>query len=875
MPSPKPLPKSYAPGPLEKKWSSRWKSSNLYRWNVKSKRPIFSIDTPPPYPSGEFHLGNALNWFCMDFTARYKRMRGFEVFFPQGWDCHGLPTEVAVEKRDNIRKGDVPRDEFRRRCIGLTLENIRNMKRAMLRLGLSTDWSEEYRTMDPSYWVNTQRSFVRLRKKGLIYRGAHPVDWCPRCQTAIAHAEVEYDDRNTHLNTILFGGPDGTRIPIATTRPELLGACQAVAVHPEDARNRALIGKKLRVPLHGKEVPVLADEAVDPDFGTGIVMICTFGDRTDVRWVQKHKLPVTTLLDDAGRMVPAAGKYAGLEVKEARRAVLADLQAAGLVAKVEQISQSVGICWRCKTPVEILPREQWFMDVTSWRDRILAEHRKVKWIPEAMAERLETWAKAMEWDWVISRQRIFATPIPAWTCAKCGEVRVAEESELPVDPTRKKPKESCRKCGAPEWRGETDVFDTWMDSSVTILNHAGWPDVKSARFKRLFPATLQQNGTDIIRTWDYYLLVRHLALLGRAPYRTVAINGMVTGSDGKKMSKSAGNYVSPHVVLDKYGADALRQWAALGGALGSDIAYQEKEVVAGHRFLQKLWNVLRFAQPHALPHPRAKLRDADLWLLKTLKETVAEVTRAMEGYQFDRAFRAIRTWAWEVLADEYVELVKWRLYGSDRAAREAAEHTLHAALDALARLLAPFVPFFAEEMFHHLPGARGSVHTSSWPAAPKGALPPRRAEAGARTQGVVAEIRRWKAAHGLPLNAPVESIRVYAEGPVDREEVAGATRCAVEFLPGAPPVERTVKSVTPRAAALGRLFREKTPSVLEALRGVEAARWPSLLEGSGPLRLGEFEVPREALHVEEASTLRGAPVEVRRMRGATVVFPNA
>ncbi len=870
---PRPLPKSYSPGPLEKRWSSRWKAANLYRWSVKSKKPIFSIDTPPPYPSGEFHLGNALNWFTMDFVARYKRMRGFEVFFPQGWDCHGLPTEVAVEKRDSIRKGDLPRDEFRKRCIGLTLRNIRSMKAAMLRLGLSTDWSEEYRTMDPAYWVNTQRSFLRLHKKGLIYRGAHPVDWCPRCQTAIAHAEVEYDDRNTHLNTVLFEGPDGAKVPIATTRPELLGACQAVAVHPGDARNTGLVGRGLKVPLSGKEVPVLADGAVDPAFGTGVVMICTFGDRTDVRWVQKHKLPVTTLLDDAGRMVPAAGKYAGLEVKEARKAILADLEAAGLVTEKKQISQSVGVCWRCKTPVEILPREQWFMDVTSWRDRILAEHRKVKWVPEAMAERLETWADGMEWDWVISRQRIFATPIPVWTCGKCGDARIAEEPELPVDPTRKKPKEPCRNCGAREWRGETDVFDTWMDSSVTILNHAGWPDVKSPRFLRLYPATLQQNGTDIIRTWDYYLLVRHLALLGRAPYRTVAINGMVTGSDGKKMSKSAGNYVSPHVVLDKYGADALRQWAALGGALGSDVAYQEKEVVAGHRFLQKLWNVLRFAQPHARPHPGAKLREADVWLLRSLKDLVAEVTEAMEGCQFDRAFRAIRTWAWEVLADEYVELVKWRLYGDDPGARAAAEHTLHSALETLARLLAPFVPFFAEEMWSRL--GRGSVHLQPWPGAPKAAAPRGRADAGARTQRVVAEIRRWKAARGLALNTPVAGIQVFAEGPVDREEVAGATRCAVGFLPGAPPVERRIKAVSPRAAALGRTFRERTPRVLEALRSVGPAEWGALFAGSGPLRLGEFEVPREALDVEEESTLRGASVEVRRVPGATVVFPSA
>ncbi|MBI4362466.1 MAG: valine--tRNA ligase [Euryarchaeota archaeon] len=883
-------PKDYAPHRIETKWAREWKNQDLYRFRLRKGVKTFVLDTPPPYPSGEFHMGNALNWMYMDFLARYKRMRGFEVMFPQGWDCHGLPTEVQVEKKYQIRKGDIPKAEFRRRCIALTRENIRNMKSQMQRLGFSIDWSLEYRTMDPAYWGRTQLSFIKLYRKGLIYRGHHPVDWCPRCQTAIAHAEVEYDERESVLNTLWFKD-----VRIATTRPELLCACVAVAVHPEDARYRGLVGKRLPVPLYNREVEVIADSKVDPGFGTGVVMICTFGDRTDVRWAQQYKLPVIQSIDETGHMTPAAGPYAGKAVGEAREAILADLEKQGLVAAREPLRQSVGICWRCKTPVEILPKAQWFLDVTSWRERILREAERVEWVPEAMKVRLRAWAEAMEWDWVISRQRIFATPIPVWYCRGCGEVRVAGEDQVPLaDPSRAIPRESCAKCGKREWRPEEDVFDTWMDSSITILSHSRWPDTKSEWFRRTFPADVQPNGTDIIRTWDYYLLVRHLALLGRAPYKTVLINGMVVGPDGKKMSKSLGNYVTPPEPIRKHGADALRQWAALGGSMGSDIPYQEKDVVAGARFLQKMWNILRFAQPHIRRDPRAPLAPVDRWILHELAGLVSSATGAMEEYAYDRALKEIRGFAWEVLADEYLELVKWRLYGPDGPGKRAAQHTLWVVLDALARLLAPFTPFFAEEMFSVVrPGGgkgpasqslplslrdRGSVHRQPWPRVEPSWRNPRAAEGGRVVQQVTAELRRVKAERGLPLNAPLGEVVVHAPRRLDVAEVSGAARSPVRWSPRPPEFHSRVQGVEPLPGAIGPLYRARSPRVAEAIKAMDPEEVARLVDAGQPIPVqvdGEtLQVEPRCVRLQRETLLGDAAVEVRRVGEVTLVIPK-
>ncbi|RLI07225.1 valine--tRNA ligase, partial [Candidatus Bathyarchaeota archaeon] len=744
--------------------------------------PVFAIDTPPPYPSGDFHMGNVLNWTYFDVVARYKRMRGYNVLFPQGWDCHGLPTEVRVEQKHGITKTQVPPEEFRRLCIEFVEENIRAMRKAIRRLGYSIDWSLEYKTMDPDYWRRTQLSFVILYKRGLIYRGKHPVNWCPRCGTAIADAEVEYETRKDKLYYIRFGLADepGRYLTIATTRPELIPACVAAAVHPEDGRYTAYVGRELVVPIVGRRVRIFADEMVDPDFGTGVVMICTYGDKEDVRFVAKHDLPVVACIGEDGRMTEGAGRYAGLTVEEAREAIVKDLRASGLLEKEEDLIHEVGTCWRCHTPIEILVREQWFMRTRQLTGEVVKKAlEEVRWYPDHMKWRLVDWASSLDWDWVISRQRVFATPIPVWYCARCGHIIVAEPEWLPVDPRREPPKlDKCPRCGCRDFRPETDVLDTWFDSSITCAVHAGWPDKPD--WRRRFPADLHPSGYDIIRTWAYYLMVRHIALFGEAPFRACLINGMVLGTDGRMMHKSYGNYVPAEEPLDRYGADATRWWAIAGGTTGSDIPFRWEEVRHGWRFLRKLWNASRFASAHLSDYepsgPRPELKLIDRWLLSKLARAVEEATEAMEEYRFNVALEAVRDFTWRILCDQYIEAVKHRLYGPGGPDREAARFTLYTALYCVIRLLAPICPHITEEIYQRLfrpHEGHKSIHISPWPRPPHGFPDEEAEEAGDLVIDLIRAVRREKARRRIPLNARLAKVVVYA-GSEERAELLRA-----------------------------------------------------------------------------------------------------
>ncbi len=802
------LPKNYDIEEVERRWQNTWRDEENY-FDPDSAKPRFIIDTPPPYPTGNFHIGNALNWFYIDFVARYKRMRGFNVMFPQGWDCHGLPTEVKVEETYGITKNDVPRDKFREMCRDLTLSNIEKMRATMRRLGFSTDWSHEYVTMLPDYYKKTQASFLKMLKAGDIYQSEHPVNFCTRCETAIAFAEVNYAARTTTLNYFDFDG-----IEIATTRPELLAACVAVAVHPDDERYRGLKGKTLLVPIFGHHVPIIEDIAVDPTFGSGAVMICTFGDKTDVYWWKQHDLDLRKAIDRRGVMTAVAGPYAGMSSEACRQAILRDMSEAGILARREDLEQRVGTCWRCKTPIEILSERQWFVRVH--RDDILKAARSITWLPDHMLVRLENWAESMEWDWCISRQRIFATPIPVWFCDACGEMILPAEEDLPIDPTTDMPNAPCPRCGGTRFVGEKDVLDTWMDSSISVLHVTGWDGSGRPPF---FPAQLRPQGHDIIRTWAFYTILRSVALIGSHPWDQILINGMVLGDDGFKMSKSRNNIISPEEVIGKYGADALRQWGAGGAAIGSDIMFNWNDVVAASRFQTKLWNIFRFIMGHLEQEAdtAAPVTEViDRWLLVRLSDTVAEATAAMEGYQFDRALRAIREFAWNTLADDYIEIAKGRLYAKE-GGRASAASALRMTMDVLCRLLAPIIPHFAEECYHALNGR--SVHREAWPDFAY-------ADNEARRHGdllvkTVAELRRYKHDRGMALNAPLGHVTIYAPESVDDAGDAGRALAAdARWRTGTPSLEEIADGVDFNMAVVGPALRKQARGFMEAVRAL-------------------------------------------------------
>ncbi|WP_455367975.1 valine--tRNA ligase [[Eubacterium] cellulosolvens] len=758
------IPTRYDAKTNETKWQSMWEKKQIYRFNWDDrKKPSYTIDTPPPYPSGEFHMGNALNWCYFDFIARYKRMRGYNVQFPQGWDCHGLPTEVRAETTHKIKKNDLPIHDFMSICRKLTNEYIQKMKKTMKGIGYSIHWSLEYKTMDPNYYKLTQLSFILLYHQKKLYQGEHPVNWCPRCETAIAEAEVEYTQREGSLYYINFQ-VNGEDVVIATTRPELLAAIVAVAIHPSDTRYARLKGRMADVPLFNKKVPVIVDEEVDLAFGTGVVMVCTFGDKTDVRWQNRHNLPIITILTEDGRLIKEAGKYAGLTIPEGKKKIADDLNAKNLIQKKEKISQNIGTCWRCHTPIEILSRKQWFMKTRDMTDQVIEWTNKISWIPEFSKNRMIDWATSLDWDWVISRQRIFGTPIPVWYCQECGKIVIPEEKWLPIDPRFENPPVSqCSRCGSRNFKGENDVMDTWMDSSITSAVHCGWPKRPHA-FKRLYPSDLQPNGLDIIRTWDYYLMVKHLALFGKPPYRTVLINGMVRGIDGRMMHKSYGNYVEALEVLEKYGADALRQWAAGGAVTGYDIPFNWSDIEYGKKFLTKLWNASRFilltSGAERDPKPVELL---DTWILSKMESLIQNTIDAFEKFQFNAVIDMLRKFIWHDFCDQYLEAVKYRLYSSntlDVETKKRAQCTLNFCLKKLLILLAPICPHIAETIYQMMKNKKMSVHLEKYPIANSKLINKDIEAAGDFIIEVIATIRRIKAEKRIALKTSLSNLEI-------------------------------------------------------------------------------------------------------------------
>ena len=864
----------------EKVWEQKWEDENIYKYIGDGSRPRYIIDTPPPYPTGAIHLGHVLNWVYIDMNARYRRQKGFDVLFPQGWDCHGLPTEVKVEETHGIKKNDVSRAKFREYCIDLTTKNIASMKKDMKAMGYSQDWTREFVTMNPDYMKRTQYSFLKMYEDGLIYQGKHPVNWCPRCQTAIAFAEVEYSDNTTFLNYVNFppavedsyddiassqesgkqADPKEEGILIATTRPELMSACVAVVIHPEDERYTHLLGKYVEVPLSHQKVKIIADEEVDPEFGTGAVMICTFGDKTDVSWVQKYDLEVIDVMDDDGTLTSAAGRYEGMDLQSCKKQTIEDLDAEGYLLKKEEVDQNVGQCWRCKTPVEILLKEQWFVAVRDLIEKTKVAADEMKWVPEHMKSRMVNWADSMEWDWCISRQRIFATPIPVWYCKDCGKVILPDVEDLPIDPTVDKPKHACE-CGCEEFIPEVDVLDTWMDSSISPLSIAGWPDED---YVNHFPSSIRPQGHDIIRTWAFYTTLRCIALTGKKPFDDIVINGMVFGEDGNKMSKSRPEFVvGPEEVIEKYGADSLRTWAA-NSVPGSDVIFDWKDIKHGYRFLRKFWNAFRFISMQIFDEEvsydevKDNLGPLDLWILSKLNNLNKIVDTAFAEYNFAQTITPIERFFWHDFCDEYIEAVKYRLYSdvSDES-RRAAKYTLRTVVETSLKLMAPIAPFFTEEVYQYF--SDESIHTTLWPEVYEELISEEMESKGETTVELIDEVRRFKSASKIPLNAELAEVNVYTSDDelVDvfnqfDDDIRGTLKINdLTISSGKPEVHEKIIEVEPDMSQVGPKYKGDAGKIIGYLKSTDIDEIGNALEENHELAIGDIVVPEDMLNIKK------------------------
>ncbi len=716
-----------------------WESHDTYRYDSDGQGPVFSVDTPPPYVSAaHLHVGHAMSYSQPDFIVRYRRMRGERVFYPIGFDDNGLPTERYVEQAYGVRAVDMPRAEFTALCLTETRRVAERYEDLWRRLGLSVDWSLRYSTIDARCQRTAQTSFVKLHEAGYLRRAQDPILWCPEDRTSLAQADVEDLERTSRLHTISFG----PGLLIATTRPELLPACVALYHHPGDARYAGL--GRATVPLFGYEVRVLSDESVDPGYGTGLMMVCTFGDSEDVLKWRRDGLPLRLVLEPDGRLGPLAGEFAGMQLTQARSAVVKALDEAGLLVSSEPVRQVVGVHERCQTPVEFQIRPQWFIAVREHADRFRARAAEIEWVPPFMRRRLEDWIDGLKWDWNITRQRRYGVPFPVWFCTACAAPVLARLEDLPVDPLADKPPvSSCPSCGS-ALEGDPDVMDTWMTSSLTPQVNDGW--AVTGTDAALAPMSMRVQAFEIIRTWLFYSVVQSELLFGRVPWRTALISGWGLSEQGKKLSKrdldkggSGGpaegsraprdggvagpdgynRYVPDH-VMSRYGADAVRLWATKG-RIGTDLRYNEKDIRTGRKFAVKLWNVGRFLSLNLGELSGAALapgeRDiVDRWLLSHLADAVAEATAAFDGHDYMQAHQAASRMFWSIYCDRYLEMIKDRLGGDGDSAR----WTLRESFRVLLGLFAPFAPFLTEHMYQQFYRSEEgvvSLHLTRWPAA--------------------------------------------------------------------------------------------------------------------------------------------------------------
>ncbi|MGC8776849.1 MAG: valine--tRNA ligase [Candidatus Micrarchaeia archaeon] len=768
---------------IEEKLVKTWEKEGLYKFERGSSKPLYVIDTPPPFTSGVLHMGHALSYSFLDFVARYKRMKGYNVLYPQGWDTMGFPTERAVEKK--YGKGLKP-EEFIAKCEELSTNNLNAMREQMLRLGFSMDRSLEYITMSREYKRKVQLSVLLMYEKGLVYKGTHAVYWCPYCGTAIAREETEDREEKAKLNYISFDiAGEKDKIIIATTRPELLHACVAIAVNPNDEKNKRYIGKRAIVPIFGREVEVIGDKDVEMEFGTGAEMICTFGDKDDLIMFHRHKLPEIKSINEEGKLINA-GKYTGLSTEEARSAIISDLKAMGLLVKQEEISHTVKVHDRCEHRVELISSEQWFMKTKEFADKIKEQAEKIRWIPEFTKRYLLDWTDYIDWDWVISRQRKFDTPLPFWVCEKCGYIMPADKDKLPVDPRIENPPiDKCPKCGG-KMVGESSTCDVWVDSSITPLAIAGWPD-DNELFQKAFPANIRVQGTEIIRSWAFYTIYRIWALTGEVPFREILIHGLVLGPDNRKMSKSFGNVVSPEETIKAYSADSLRMWSALSGALGRDRPLIMKDVKYAHSFINKLFNSFDFIEKALegyVPKEDEKQSEIDLWLISRLNTVIKNVEKAYEEFDFMAVANTVIDFYWHEVCDFYLENIKHIVYGNDESRKQAVRKALYETIDSVLRMLAPIIPFSTDYLYRKL--KKKSVHLEPFPEADESKISLEAEENGRYINEVISAIRREKTKNKLALNYPLTSIVINLPEKyykvIERNKKEIASICKIEDI---------------------------------------------------------------------------------------------
>ncbi len=755
----------------EKQWNStmerevarKWTSDDLQTFRPKARRKMFSIDTPPPYPSGRpWSVGAAAHYSQIDMIARTARMQEHDVCFPIGIDRNGLPVELYTERTYNVDIHKTSREKFIELCKHALDDLESEMLSTMRTMGLSGDFDNYYRTDSEEYRGLTQATFIDLWKRALIYEDTRPNNYCTDCETTIADADIAYAELSTTLVHIRFKlkGTEQT-VTIATTRPEFLCSCQAVLVHPDDNRYRELHGLCCVVPIYEREVPIIPNNAAKMEFGTGAVMICSYGDTSDVRLFRELKLREIVAIDTSGKMTEAAKEYAHLPVQEARRKITEDLENRGLIEKKENVMHRTPVCDRSHTPVEIVPMKEFYLKQLEFISSVRKIAQRIKFHPEAHRQILNNWMDSVSIDWPISRRRIYATEIPIWYCKGCGKPNVPAPGHT-IRPWRDNPPfQACQYCYSREgFTGEDRTFDTWFDSSISPLFVSGYLR-SQARYKKVFPISIRPQAKDIVRTWLYYTILRCYQLTGRAAFKHAWIMGYGVDESGERMSKSKGNVIDPIPILEKFGADTFRFWNAAEVSIGSDFRCSEEKIAGTAKFLTKLWNLSRFISSFSQPRT-TRISNSDTWILSELDKLIERCLEGYDDFNFFVPSNALRDFVWNLFASHYVEMVKARAYNNDRSfsrdEQKAAWFTLHWCLRTVLLLLAPICPHVTDYLWTSLYSTR-SIHCEIFPR--QGRRKMRQLEKV--TSSLVefnSAVWKFKKEKGMSLNQPLG--RVYA-----------------------------------------------------------------------------------------------------------------
>ena len=758
----KELEKNYNPAEIEQKLYDKWINKKYFHAEVDRSKKPFTIVMPPPNITGQLHMGHALDNTLQDILVRYKRMQGFDTLWVPGTDHASIATEAKIVEKmreEGITKEEIGREKFLDRAWEWKNQYGGRIVAQLKKIGSSCDWDRERFTMDEGCNKAVKEVFVNLYNKGLIYRGERIINWCPKCLTSISDAEVEYEDQAGHFWHLRYPLKDGSGyINLATTRPETLLGDTAVAVNPNDERYKNLVGKTLILPIVHREIPIIADDYVAMDFGTGVVKITPAHDPNDFEVGLRHNLEVINVMTDDAKIVDDYPKYAGMDRYEARKAIVADLEAEGALVKIEDYNHNVGTCYRCHTTVEPRVSKQWFVKMKPLAEPAIKAVRegKTKFVPEHFDKTYFHWIEGIR-DWCISRQLWWGHQIPAFYCDDCGEMVVTKEKEA-----------VCPKCGK-KMRQDPDTLDTWFSSALWPFSTLGWPD-KTEELDYFYPTTTLVTGYDIIFFWVSRMIFSGLEHVGEVPFNTVLIHGLVRDSQGRKMSKSLGNGIDPLEVIDKYGADALRFTLITGNAPGNDMRFYWEKVEASRNFANKVWNASRFIMMN-MPEDDIEnvdvsdLTDADKWILSKANTLAKDVTENLDKYEIGVAAAKLYDFIWEEFCDWYIEMVKPRLYNDEDTTKKAALYTLKEVLTVSLKLLHPYMPFVTEEIFCTLQNKEESIMISKWPEYTEDRHFAAEEEAVETIKEAVRSIRNARAGMNVP---PSRKAKVYVVSDSDK-----------------------------------------------------------------------------------------------------------